>query len=226
MAGTRRFVTPRAEVELDDGLTRAVNQLIRETAGDVVDAIEGIVNETAETTRAKWYTLVRRRSGRSGDGTDYRIEIRGNVIRGVVYNDARALAKQRINVDQQGNLRPGETKKSEQRVATEEEYAYFVHAPGALSVVYQPTPMEEYRELMRYFRRTGRLPIGYSAKALEDKKGRRRPVGIGKWVRNPKASDGKRVWDTLVVKGHRAFVKERLADLDKALTATGKRIKR
>lgn len=226
MAGTRRFVTPRAEVELDDGLTRAVNQLIRETAGDVVDAIEGIVNETAETTRAKWYTLVRRRSGRSGDGTDYRIEIRGNVIRGVVYNDARALAKQSINVDQQGNLRPGETKKSEQRIATQEEYAYFVHAPSALSVVYQPTPMEEYRELMRYFRRTGRLPPGYSAKALEDKKGRRRPVGIGKWVRNPKASDGKRVWDTLVVKGHRAFVKERLADLDKALTATGKRIKR
>ena len=226
MAGTRRFVTQRAEVELDDGLTRAVNQLIRETAGDVVDAIEGIVNETAETTRAKWYTLVRRRSGRSGDGTDYRIEIRGNVIRGVVYNDARALAKQRINVDQQGNLRPGETKKSEQRVATQEEYAYFVHAPGALSVVYQPTPMMEYRELMRYFRRTGRLPPGYSAKSLEDKKGRRRPVGIGKWVRNPKASDGKRVWDTLVVKGHKAFVKERLADLDKALTATGKRIKR
>ena len=226
MAGTRRFVTQRAEVELDDGLTRAVNQLIRETAGDVVDAIEGIVNETAETTRAKWYTLVRRRSGRSGDGTDYRIEIRGNVIRGIVYNDARALAKQRINVDQQGNLRPGETKKSEQRVATQEEYAYFVHAPGALSVVYQPTPMMEYRELMRYFRRTGRLPPGYSAKSLEDKKGRRRPVGIGKWVRNPKASDGKRVWDTLVVKGHKAFVKERLADLDKALTATGKRIKR
>ena len=226
MAGTRRFVTQRAEVELDDGLTRAVNQLIRETAGDVVDAIEGIVNETAETTRAKWYTLVRRRSGRSGDGTDYRIEIRGNVIRGVVYNDARALAKQSINVDQQGNLRPGETKKSEQRVATEEQYAYFVHAPGALSVVYQPTPMMEYRELMRYFRRTGRLPPGYSAKSLEDKKGRRRPVGIGKWVRNPKASDGKRVWDTLVVKGHKAFVKERLADLDKALTATGKRIKR
>lgn len=226
MAGTRRFVTPRVEVQMDDGLARVVNQLIRETAGDVVDAVEGIVNETAEETRRKWYTIVRRRSGRSGDGTDYRIELRGDTIRGVVYNDARALAKQSINVDQQGNLRPGETKKSEQRIATQEEYAYFVHAPSALSVVYQPTPMEEYRELMRYFRRTGRLPVGYSAKALEDKKGRRRPVGIGKWVRNPKASDGKRVWDTLVVKGHRAFVKQRLAELDKALTATGKRIKR
>lgn len=226
MAGTRRFVTPRVEVQLDDGLARAINQLIRETAGDVVDAVEAIVNETAEETRRKWYTIVRRRSGRSGDGTDYRIEVRGDTIRGVVYNDARALAKQSINVDQQGNLRPGETKKSEQRVATQEEYAYFVHAPSALSVIYQPTPMEEYRELMRYFRRTGRLPLGYSAKALVDKKGRRRPVGIGKWIRNPKASDGKRVWDTLVVKGHKAFVKERLADLDKALTATGKRIKR
>lgn len=226
MAGTRRFVTPRVEVQMDDGLARVVNQLIRETAGDVVDCVEGIVNETAENARARWYTLVKRRSGRSGDGTDYRIELRGDVIRGVVYNDARALAKQSINVDQQGNLRPGETKKSETRVATQEEYAYFVHAPGALSVIYQPTPMEEYRELMRYFRRTGRLPVGYTAKSLEDKKGRRRPVGIGKWVRNPKASDGKRVWDTLVVKGSKAFVKQRLVELDKALTATGKRIKR
>ena len=226
MAGTRRFVTPRVEVQMDDGLARAANQLIREIAGDVVDTVEAIVNDTAENARSRWYTIVRRRSGRSGDGTDYRMEVRGNVIRGVVYNDARALAKQRINVDQQGNLRPGETKKSEQRVATEEEYAYFVHAPSALSVVYQPTPMMEYRELMRYFRRTGRLPVGYSAKALVDSKGRKRPVGIGKWVRNPKAGDGKRVWDTLVVKAHKAIYKERLVELDKAMTATGKRIKR
>lgn len=226
MPGTRRFTSGASTVSLGPQLEQAVNQLVRDVAGGVMDTIETIVNETAEDARERWYTLVRKRSGRSGAGTDYRLELRHDVIRGVVYNDAKALAKQRVNVDAQGNLRPGETKRSETRVATEEFYAYFVHAPNALSMVYQAVPMPEYRELMSYFRRTGALPMGYTARALVDSKGRRRPVGIGKLVRNPKASDGRRVWDTLVVKGSKNVIRERLSDLDKALTEAGRRLAR
>jgi hypothetical protein len=213
-------------VTIGPELERAVAQLVRDVAGDVVDTVEAIVAETAGVTREKWYTMVRRRSGRSGDGTDYRIQLKGDTIEGVVFNDARASAKRRVNVDLQGRLRPGETKPSEQRVAAEELYAYFVHRPNALSMRYRAVPLAEYRELMSYFRRTGRLPIGYAAKSLVDKRGRKRPVGIAKLERNPLASDGKKVWDILVTKGHRRIVKDRALDLDKALTASAKKLAR
>lgn len=225
-AGTRRFVKPTATVTIEPGLDRAINELIRDVAGDVVDAVEAIVAETADEARDKWYTMVRKRSGRSGAGNDYRLELKGDTIRGVVFNDARASAKRRVNVDLQGRLRPGETKPSEQVVATEEYYAYFVHRPNALSMRYRAIPLEEYRELMRYFRRWGRLPQGYAAKSLVDRKGRKRPVGIGKLERNPLASDGKKVWDMLVTKGHKRIVKEHALKLDKALTASGKKLAR
>jgi hypothetical protein len=225
-AGTRRFVAPTATVTIGPELERAVAQFVRDVAGDVVDTVEAIVAETAGVTREKWYTMVKRRSGRSGDGTEYTVRLKGDSIQGVVYNDARASAKRRVNVDLQGRLRPGETKPSEQRVAAEELYAYFVHRPNALSMRYRAVPMAEYRELMSYFRRTGRLPIGYAANSLVDKKGRKRPVGIAKLERNPLASDGAKVWDLLVTKGHKRIVKVRALDLDKALTASAKKLAR
>jgi hypothetical protein len=77
---------------------------------------------------------------------------------------------------------------------------------------------------MRYFRRTGALPPNYVARAYRDRLGRRRPVGVGKIVSNPKAGDGKRVWQTLVVQGHKAIVKDQALVLDRALIATGKKL--
>jgi hypothetical protein len=225
-AGTRRFVAPTATVTIGPELEDAIERLIRDVAGDVVDTIEDIVAETAGETRDRWYTMVKRRSGKSGAGTKYKIEVRGETIRGVVYNDATALAKQSVNVDQQGRLRPGETKPSEQRIATQELYAYFVHRPNALSMRYRSVPMAEYRELMSYFRRTGRLPIGYAAKSLTDKLGRKRPVAIAKLERNPLASDGKNVWGILVTKGSKAIIDANALRLDKALTASGKKLAR
>lgn len=222
--GTRRFVSDRVTVTIGSELGNAVNRLIRDVAGDVVDAIEAIVSDTAKETRDKWYTLVRRRTGRSGDGTDYRLEIKGDTIRGVVFNDAKAFAKRDVNTNLQGQLLPGFTQKAEVFQATEEYYAYFVHAPEALSMVFQRSTLAEYRELMRYFRRTGALPPGYRASALTDSKGRRRPVGIAKLVRNPKAGDGKRVWDTLVVKGSKAIVKDKALALDRALMISGQKL--
>ncbi len=224
MPGTRRYVKERASVEISGDLDAAIQRLVRDVAGDVVDAVESIVSTTAEETRDKWYTLVSKRSGRSGEGTDYRLEIKGDVIRGVVFNDAKQFAKRSTNVDFQGNLLPGETKKSDTQRATEEYYAYFVHTPSPLSLSVRAVPLAEYRELMRYFRRTGALPPNYVARAYRDRLGRRRPVGVGKIVNNPKAGDGKRVWQTLVVQGHKAIVKDQALALDRALTATGKKL--
>jgi hypothetical protein len=224
MAGTRRYVKERASVEISGDLDAAIQRLVRDVAGDVVDAVESIATQIVKETREQWYTLVSERSGRSGDGTDYRLEIKGDTIRAVVFNHAKQFAKRSTNVDFQGNLLPGETKKSEQKRATEEYYAYFVHAPSALSMTTRAVPLAEYRELMRYFRRTGALPPNYVARAYRDRLGRRRPVGIGKIIRNPKAGDGKGVWQTLVVKGHKRIVDEQALTLDRALTASGKKL--
>jgi hypothetical protein len=45
-------------------------------------------------------------------------------------------------------------------------------------------------------------------------------------VRNPLASDGKKVWDTLVNKGSKAVIESGLIELDRALQAAGKNLGR
>ena len=224
--GTRRFVAETTTVTLDRALDDALLALARDVAGGVIDVLEGMASQTVDQTRAKWYTIVRKRSGRSGAGTKYRMEIRGDSIRAIVYNDAKALAKRDVNVDAQGRLLPGRQQKAGQIVATEEFYGYFVHAPGALSTIAKSVPLEEYRKLMSLWRKERRLPPGYIAGAYKDRKGRSRPVGIARIVRNPLASDGKKVWDTLAVKGSKAVIKSELIELDRALQAAGKNLGR
>jgi hypothetical protein len=86
--------------------------------------------------------------------------------------------------------------------------------------------LDEYRKLMSLWRKERRLPPGYIASAYKDRKGRSRPVGIARIVRNPLASDGKKVWDTLAVKGSKAVIKSELVELDRALQAAGKNLGR
>jgi len=224
--GTRRFVTPTATVELDRSLDAAILALARDVAGEVIDVVESIAAETVEMATRDWYTLVRKRSGRSGAGTKYRMEVKGDVIRAVVYNDAKALAKRDVNVDAQGRLLPGRQEKADSIVATEEFYAYFVHTPGALSTIAKSVPMAEYRQLMKFFRANGRLPEGYIAAANVDRLGRKRPVGLARLVRNPLRSDGKPVWNKLVIKGSGPVIKRRALDLNRALQAAANRFGR
>ena len=72
---------------------------------------------------------------------------------------------------------------------------------------------------MSLWRRERRIPEGYIAAAYKDRKGRSRPVGIARIVRNPLASNGKKVWDTLARKGSKAVIDSGLVDLDRALQA-------
>ena len=224
-AGTRRFASETVTVTVDRALDDALLALARDVAGGVIDVLEGMASQTVDATKAKWYTMVRKRSGRSGAGTKYRMEIRGDTIRAVIYNDAKALAKRDLNVDDQGRLRPGKEKKADWIEATTESYAYFVHSPLPLSTILKATPIDEYRKLMSLWRKERRLPPGYIARDYVDKKGRSRPVGIARIIKNPLASDGKTLWSTLAVKGSKAVIKSELIELDRALQAAGKKFR-
>ena len=78
-----------AKVTLGPELQRAVDQLVRDVAGDVVMVVEEIANDLSETARMEWYDNVTRRTGNSGESNDYRLELRGTTVRGIVYNDAK-----------------------------------------------------------------------------------------------------------------------------------------
>ncbi len=222
-AGTRRFASDTVTVTIDRALDDAILALVREVAGGVVDVLEDIASKTVNDTKSKWYTMVRKKTGKSGAGNKYRMEVRGDTIRAIVYNDATSgLVKRNLNVDAQGRLLPGKEVKSEFSRATTESYAYFVHAPLPLSTIAKATPIDEYKKLMSLWRKERRLPPGYIARDYVDKKGRARPVGIARIVRNPLASDGKTLWSTLAVKGSKAVIKSELIELDRALQAAGK----
>lgn len=210
MAG-KKITVGRASVSIGSELENAVDQLIRDLAGDVVEVIEDITEGLAENARKKWYENVTKRTGKSGAGNDYRIEVRGDAIRGVVFNDAKQGMK---DPKTQGMMR---------RTWVEGNYAYFVHRPGPFSTQLQRLNMEEYRDVMKYYRATGRIPEGMVATAMTDKLGRKRPVGVSKTVPNPERFDGKNLWKLLVLDPSKQAIKVSLADLDKALTASGKR---
>jgi len=203
--------SPRAEVVVGEILDETVNNLLMSIAGDVIKSIEGIVKEVRDNAYDHWYDDVRKVTGASQKGMKYKVAIRGDNIVGVVFNDAVKPAW-RANKSGVGGA------------MTDEKYGYFVHRPRAFSTIARPIPLPEYRALMSFYRKNGTLPPGYTAKAFKDSKGRNRPVGIAKIELNPKASDGKRLWNVFVTQGSKPIVKKGLVDLDKALQATAKRI--
>lgn len=210
MAG-KRITIGRASTTIGPELDRAVDQLIRDLAGDVVDVVEGLAEGLAENARKQWYDNVTKRTGRSGAGNNYRLEVRGDAIKGVVFNDAKEHAKD--------PRFPGVFP----RAAVNYSYAYYVHRPGPFSTQLQQLNMDEYREVMRYYRANGRIPEGMVAQAMTDKLGRKRPVGVSKTVPNPERYDGKNLWKLLVLDPSKQAIKVSLSALDKAMTASGKR---
>lgn len=210
MAG-KKITVGRASTSIGPELDRAVDQLIRDLAGDVVEIIEGITDGLATNARKEWYQNVTKRTGKSGAGNDYRLEVRGDAIKGIVFNDAKQGMK---DPKTQGMMR---------RQWLEANYAYYVHRPGPFSTQLQRLNMEEYREVMRYYRATGGIPDGMVASAMTDKLGRKRPVGVSKTIPNPERFDGKNLWKLLVLDPSKVAIKVSLSALDKAMTASGKR---
>jgi hypothetical protein len=202
-------------VTLGPELQRAVDQLVRDVAGDVIQIVEEIANDLAKGARTDWYKNVRRKSGESGSSNDYRMELRGTSVRGIVYNGATKNLPRR----QRFNGAPGGTVK----VYGPTEYGYFVRRPGPFSRIFKGLNDAEYSQAMTYWQANGRLPDGYIARAMQDTKGRQRPIGISKEGDNPLHADGKNLWKVLVLDRKKAAIEARLDDLDKALQASAAR---
>ena len=204
-----------ATVTLGHELQRAVDQLVRDVAGDVIQIVEEIANDLASGARRDWYKNVRRKSGESGDSNDYRMELRGTSVRGIVYNGATKNLPRR----QKFAGAPGGTVKVNQPT----EYGYFVRRPGAFSRIFKGLNDAEYSQVMSYWQANGTLPAGYIARAMQDTKGRNRPIGISKEGDNPLHADGKNLWKVLVIDRKKAAIEARLDDLDKALQSSAAR---
>lgn len=207
-----------ATVSLGPELRRQVDQLVRDVAGDVVAIVEAISNDIAEGARREWYNNVTRRSGESGESNDYRLELRGTTVRGIVYNDAQQIQRSRKKSEWRltpygGQVRPRKL----------QNYAYYVRRPGPFSKLLRGIDLEEYRAAMSYYRTHGDLPKNLQARSMTDAKGRRRPVGISKITVNPAHYDGKNLWKVLVINRSKKLIEERLPDLDKALQASADR---
>lgn len=204
----KRITVGSASVTIGDGLQKAIDRLIRESAGEVVSTLESIGDELVHNARSEWYNNVDERTGRSGRGTEYRLEVRGDALRMVVFNDAKSRGKGKHTNWQVRDF----------------NYAYYVHRPGPFSRKLQALDAEEYSRLMSYWREHKSLPEGITARAMTDSKGRNRPIGATKEVENPKHWDGKNLWKLLVIDVSKKVIASRLVALDKALSAAGKRL--
>jgi hypothetical protein len=192
-----------------------VDQLVRDVTGDVIQIVEEIANDLASGARRDWYKFVRKKSGESGKSNDYRMELRGTSVRGIVYNGATKNLTRR----QRFNGVPGGTVK----VYGPTEYGYFVRRPGPFSRIFKGLNAFEYSQAMSYWKSNGTLPDGYIARAMVDAKGRNRPIGISKEGDNPLHADGKNLWKVLVIDRKKVAIDARLDDLDKALQSSAAR---
>lgn len=206
----RKITVGNASVTLGPELDKAIDRLIRESAGEVVSTLESIGEELVHNARTEWYKNVEEQTGRSGRGTDYRLEASSDRLRLVVFNDAKEY---------------GKGKHTGWKVR-EFKYAYYVHRPGPFSQKLKQLDAEEYSRLMSYWRIHKAIPEGITVRAMRDAKGRNRPIGAAKAVDNPQHWDGKNLWKLLVLDVSKKVIASRLVALDKALSAAGKRFEK
>lgn len=98
---------------------------------------------------------------------------------------------------------------------------YMIRRPGALSLksTNRLADPSQYADLMSTFRETGRLPPGYIAERVEDG----RPTAIRREYVNPKASDGKNMWNENVLKPGRKLIRDKRKQIEKAVQASAAR---
>lgn len=197
----RRSGASRNRVQAGDvaiawnSLEPKIQDMINASYGAVIEVVELMSSETVMHAKNEWYKNVNEETGRSRAGIQYEMRLKGDYIIGVVLNNATNAGS---------------------------KYGYMIKRPKALSVKYRRVELQEYRRLMSYYRDNGRLPAGYVAASMTDRLGRKRPVGISKLEPNPKAADGRNLWQLLVKRGHKPIVKRHLRSLDKALQKVAK----
>lgn len=80
---------------------------------------------------------------------------------------------------------------------------YVVHRPRANSTKTSIATKQEYSEAMSQYRRTGQLPEKWTQDGVRFSEGR--PTVLRRRYPNPKASDGKLLWQELVIKPGKAL---------------------
>jgi hypothetical protein len=153
------------EAPLARDLGKLVDDTLREFSATLVD----IADDAEHNAEDKWYTQVRRRTGRT------------DMVSAVVLS--------------------------------QDKRSYMVRRPGPSSVITRLLTDAEYSEAMRLWRATGKLPDLVEAQTYKDG----RPVGLYRSSRNPLASDGKNLWQQLVLKDGKKLVERRARELDAAL---------
>lgn len=115
----------------------------------------------------------------------------------------------------QVNRRTGETGKIEQELRLSSDKltmvvqpqattkTYMVRRPAANSTLRKRATREEYSAAMSQYRSTGQLPAEWAQGDMQMVRGR--PVNLNKRTPNPLASDGKLLWQELVIKPGKAL---------------------
>lgn len=188
----------RATAKIGSELQRKLDGILRASYGAVVDEIEHIVREINGRAGAEWYEQVTRRDGSTGQ-LDYEVRLSPDQVNG--------------------------------RVVSEDRRAYMVKRAGPTSLVTKPredgagarfkgtVDDAQYAAIMSEYRRTGQLPALTTA---HDRKAGR-PTNVRAYRLNQKRSDGRNLWQELVNKPLRRYVRERAPHLADALARSARR---
>jgi hypothetical protein len=188
----------RATAKIGTQLQKKLEAIVRNSHAAVVDEIEHIVKTINDRASAEWYEQVTRRDGSTGK-LDYELRVSTTQVKG--------------------------------RVVSEDRRAYMVKRAGPTSLVTKPRGDGQgatfkgtvddatYSQIMSEYRRTGVLPA--LTTAHERKAGR--PTNVRAYRLNPRRSDGRNLWQELVNKPLRKYVRERAPHLAQALSLTARR---
>jgi len=129
-----------ASVELDTRtLQRVMDDLLALAVAEVGRALVDIADDAEANAAGKWYTQVRRRTGKTG-------QLKTELRRGTG-DKLEAVVSSATDTDKR---------------------TYLVHRPGPLSMRKKKVLSSEYAEIMSYFRKNGRLPEGIVARRVDD----------------------------------------------------------
>jgi hypothetical protein len=120
-------------------LERTLDDLLALAVAEVGRVLVDIADDAEHNAEAKWYTQVRRKTGKTG-------QLETRLRRGKGYT-IEAVVESANEPD---------------------KAAYMVHRPGALSRRKKKLAASEYADAMSYYRKNGRLPDGIKARRLDD----------------------------------------------------------
>lgn len=180
-------------VQVGGELERWLNAVVDATAGVVRHELEANVTALAEAAEQAWYTQVDRRTGESG-----RLEV------GMAVTETEIRASVRSTDTRRVNGKP---------------VVYYVHRPGPFSTVKRRLSAEEYSELMRVFRETGKVPgdLDYVAGPHG------RPLNVAAKRPNPKRADGRYLVPELLSKPGRTLAIRLAKELGPEIAAAARR---